>query len=538
MSEEKTSPSVNVHPGETRELSRFAMVFASGTMLSRVLGLVRDMVFAHTIPSLPLGAFLFAFSLPNMLRDMLGEGAVNAALVPVFTAMREEHDEAGYKRAVASVMSMMLLIFAGLTVIGLLIMPLTPMLLAALEPFTGKALPQTEEELLTTVRLMQWTFPYLFFIGAAVFAMAPLFVARRYGTPSWTPVLLNVAFIICAYGLRNQFANPAWALVVGVWLGGLVQMAVLWLDMFFHVGVVLPSFHFRHAAVSKTLLLLLPVIVGQAAGEVNKLVDRFFAMSLGEDKVLALYISNRLVQLPLSIFGIAVAVAILPALSQAYIQKDDTRQRRLLMFGLRQSFFLAAPAAAALIVLRQPIIQVLFERGEFGAQSTSQAASALFYASLGLVSFIWVKVMVQGFYARYDTRTPVIVATFSMLLNIVLNFIMVGPMGYQGLALSTSISYTVNFLALYFWYGKRRGMLWDKAFFRSFAAILTATGLFGFTLYGVLAGMRAWLGTDTFPARVGALACAGILGGLVFLAACIVFKMPELDMVRKRLIKR
>ncbi|HDP35376.1 MAG TPA: murein biosynthesis integral membrane protein MurJ, partial [Candidatus Hydrogenedentes bacterium] len=438
-----------------RELSRFAAIFAGGTMISRALGLVRDMVFAHVIPGAALGSFLFAFSLPNMLRDMLGEGAVNAALVPVFTAARESGDHKEYRRAVASVMSMMLLIFFALTVIGVLLMPLTPAVLSALRPFTGRELPQSEAELTETVRLMQWTFPYLFFIGAAVFAMAPLFVARRYGTPSWTPVLLNVSFIVCALCLRGYFANPAWALVVGVWLGGLAQMAALWFDMFRSVGVAWPRFHFRHAAVAQTVWLLLPVVFGQAAGEVNKLVDRFFAMSLGEDTVLALYISNRLVQLPLAIFGVAVAVAILPALSQSHAQRDAEKQRSLMLFGLRQSFFLSLPAMVALIVLREPVIRLIFERGEFDAAATERAAGALFYAGMGLVSFAWVKVLVQGFYARHDTRTPVVVAASCMLLNIALNLALVRPMGYQGLALSTSISFTVNFVALYLLHTRR-----------------------------------------------------------------------------------
>jgi len=505
-------------------------------MLSRVLGLVRDMVFAHTIPSGPLGAFLFAFSLPNMLRDMLGEGAVNAALVPVFTASQEQQDAAEYKRTVAAVMSLMLLLFAGLTVLAILIMPITPTLLAALEPFTGKALPQSEEELHTTVRLMQWTFPYLFFIGAAVFAMAPLFVAKRYGTPSWTPVLLNIAFIGCALGLRDRFENPAWALVVGVWLGGLAQMAVLWLDMFFHVGVVWPSFRLRHAAVVKTCLLLLPVILGQAAGEVNKMIERFFAMSLGEDKVLALYISNRLVQLPLAVFGIAVAVAILPALSRAHAQGDAPQQRRLMLYGLRQSFFLCAPAMAALLVLRRPIIRLLFERGEFGPEATALAAGALQYAAIGLIAFAWVKVMVQGYFARHDTRTPVVVAASSMVLNILLNFLLVRPMGYQGLALSTSLSFSANFLALYFLYGKRHGWLWDALFLRSIASILAATVLFGLTAHFALIWFAARLGADSLTGQFGTLAGAGITGGMVFAGICLMLKVPEFEALRKRFL--
>ena len=157
-----TDTDTKTNKESARELSRFAAIFAGGTMLSRILGLVRDMVFARLIPTEALGSFLFAFSLPNMLRDMLGEGAVNAALVPVFTATREKADEAEYRHAVASVMGMMLLIFGTLTVVGIIIMPLTPMLLELLAGYTGNPLPQSEEQLTETVRLMQWTFPYLF----------------------------------------------------------------------------------------------------------------------------------------------------------------------------------------------------------------------------------------------------------------------------------------------------------------------------------------------------------------------------------------
>ncbi len=500
---------------QPNELSRFAAIFASGTMLSRVLGLARDMVFAHAIPGAALGAFLFAFSLPNMLRDMLGEGAVNAALVPVFSTTRETEDMDSYRRSVAAVMSMMLIIFVVLTVLGVLAMPLAPMALSMLKPITGQPLPQSETALIELVRLLQWTFPYLFFIGAAVFAMAPLFVAKRYGTPSWSPMLLNVALILCACTLRDRFENPAWALVVGVWLGGLAQLVVLWCDMYRHVGVVLPSFRLRNSAVAQTLLLLAPVVLGQAAGEVNKLVDRFFAMSLGEDKVLALYVSNRLVQLPLSIFGVAVAVAVLPALSRAHAREDARESRRLLIYGLRQSFFLSMPAMIALIALREPVIRLLFERGEFGHTATQQAAGALFYAAMGLVSFAWVKVMVQAYYARHDTRTPVIVATCSMLLNIALNIVLVHPMGYEGLALSTSISFTVNFVALYILHASRQGAAWNHDFVASLCIMTAASVVMGVSAYGVSFTLARWLGDATLIARAMVLAGASVAGGLV-----------------------
>lgn len=531
-------PKENEHKENTRDLSRFAAIFAGGTMLSRVLGLVRDMVFARVIPTEALGSFLFAFSLPNMLRDMLGEGAVNAALVPVFTATREKSTKEDYRRAVASVMGLMLLVFGILTIIGILIMPATPMILSILSDFTGKPLPQSESELAETVRLMQWTFPYLFFIGAAVFAMAPLFVIRRYATPSWTPVLLNIAFIVCAWGLRDYFENPAWALVIGVWLGGLAQMIVLWIDMFRSVGVVLPNFNLRHNAVAQTLWLLLPVIIGQAAGEVNKLIDRFFAMSLGEDKVNALYYSNRLVQLPLAIFGMAVAVAILPSLSKAFANNDTGKQKEVMLYGLRQSLFLALPAMTALIILREPIVRFLFEWGAFDAIATAKTSGALLYAGMGLVSFSWVKVLVQGFYARHDTRTPVIIATCCMVLNIILNMLLIRPMGYQGLAFSTSIAFTVNFMALFLVLNNKVGPLWSNEFAKGIAIIACGAILLGIAAWGSGTFLQSIVGTDTLVARFSTLVAASIAGGLVYAGVCMAFSLPELKAFQRKLLRK
>lgn len=535
---EDTAQRKQAAPGEEASITRFAAIFAGGTMISRFAGLVRDIVFAHTIPAVPLGSFLFAFSLPNMLRDMLGEGAVNAALVPVLSKAHASSSEEEYRKAVSSLMTLMLGFFLILTAAGILVMPLAPAILSSLRTFTGKELPQSAEELQETVRLMQWTFPYLLFIGAAVFAMAPLFIARRYSTPSWSPALLNFTFIGCAFLFRNHFSNPAWALVIGVWIGGLIQFIVLWADMFLHIGPVFPTFNLHYSAVSSALWLLFPVILGQAAGEVNKLVDRFFALSLGEDTVLALYISNRLVQFPLSIFGISVAVAILPALSKAYALNRDKEQCTLMTSGIRQAFFLTAPATACLIVLRKPVIRLLFQRGEFGETGTEMAASALLYAAMGLVFFSLVKVMVQGFYARHNTKIPVIIASFSMLLNIVLNALLVGPMGYQGLAFATTISYAVNFSLLFFCYNFLVQKLLSPALMLSLIKISAASVLMSFCVWYAHNSLESWLGITSMIQRLVTFTGACAAASLVYTFSCFFLRIDEFAALGRRLLRR
>lgn len=498
-----------------KRVSRFAAIFAGGTLLSRVLGLVRDMVIGGLVPDVSRDAFLFAFRFPNMLRDMLGEGAANAAFVPVFAEAREKENEAKYRELVAACLSAMMILFGALTLLGLLFIPWIPAIIEFLRPLT-KAAPKDAEQLGLTVRLIYWTFPYLFFIGMAVFAMGPLFVARHYATPSWSPVLLNIALIVTCLTLRDFFPDPAWALVTGVWLGGLAQWAVMWVAMKRHTGVFLPNFRIGHPGVRRAAWLLGPVILGQAAGEVNKLVDGFFAYSLSDGVVSALFYANRLVQLPLSIFGIAVAVAILPDISRAAARRDDHAIRETLLHGYRQSFFLAAPAMLGLLALGRPIIQLLFERGHFGAAMTEMSSAALFYYGMGILSFVWVKISVQGFYAEQNTRTPVIIASASMMLNILLNCALIGPLGYRGLAIATTISYTMNFVLLYAFLANRFGLLWDKptasAMFRiGLAAMISAAAA-----YGIWARTASLTGDATFWSR-------GIAVGGAAMGACLVY---------------
>ncbi len=480
---------------------KFTAIFAGGTMLSRITGLLRDMVFLRFIHGEALGTFLFAFSMPNMLRDMLGEGATNAAMVPVFAAEKDKKTEAEYRETVASVMGAMFLLFTVITLAGVALMPLVPWALRLLGPITHREMPQTEAELAEMVRLLQWAFPYFLMIGLSVFAMAPLFVAHRYGTSSWSPLILNVVLMVACVFMTGWFENPAWALVIGIWVGGLLQLVVQFWDMHRTTGVLLPKFRLRHPAVAQVFWLLLPVIIGQATGEVNKVVERFFAYSLGPDKVAALYVSNRLVQLPLSIFGTAVAVAILPTLSRAGARGEYGTVKETLLRGFCQSFFLVAPAMAGLLAIREPLIRLLFQWGVSDANATRQAADALLYAGMGLVSYSWVKVSIQGFYAIQNTKIPVIAATISMAMNIVLNILLVRPMGYLGLAFSTTLSYTLNFMIVYIFLCRRYGRMWDAPFLVSLAKIALAAASSGFAAWIIARYAEAQLGSETFIYR-------------------------------------
>jgi len=497
-------------------------------MLSRILGLVRDMVIGGLVAVGSRDAFILAFKLPNMLRDMVGEGALNAAFVPVFSKSLEQEGEDSFKELVSAAMSSMVIILLVLTVMGTLLVPELLNGLNALKPITGgEVLSAQELHLITT--LARWTFPYLFFIGMAVFAMGPLYTVRHYATPSWSPALLNVALIAACLAFRDRFGDPGHALVLGVWLGGMAQLVVLYVALGKKTGVWLPNFKLAHAGVWRIYALMAPVLIGQAAGEVNKLVDVLFARSLDEGIVSAFYYANRLIQLPLSMFGFAVAVAILPMLSQAAARNRVKEIRDTLTTGFRQSFFLVCPSMLGLIFFGRPIVRLLFERGDWAPLETELTVGALTIYALGLLSFAWVKVGVTGFFCVGDTKTPVIVASASMVLNILLNIALVRPLGYRGLALATVISYTVNFGVLYFLLVKRHGPLWNSAFFTSLLRITVAGAVMTAAAYGAYVQTTSIWPPDTTSTRLVGVAVLLAAAAAAYLGSCYFLGVEELE---------
>ncbi len=511
---------------EAKQTARFAAIFAGGTLISRVLGLVRDAVLAAYVSGPSRDAFFVAFRLPNMLRDLVGEGAANAAFVPVYSETLEKQSVEEFHELVRSAMGVMIVVLSVMTLLGILIVPAMLESIGVLKTIT-KGEPLTEEYLAQLAHLGRWLFPYLIFIGLSVFAMGVLFSVGHYSTPSWSPALLNLAIIVCCVAFYRRFDEPMYALILGVWLGGIAQLAVNYLALIRHTGIVAPHFNFRHPQLMTIAALLGPVIAGQAAGEVNKLVDAMFAAALADGSVTALYYANRLVQLPLALFGLGVAAALLPSASRASARKKKGEVRALLLNGLRQSLFLIAPAALGLAVLGEPIIRLLFEHGAFTEESTRQTSIALTILAAGLVSFAGVRVSVTGFFAAKDTRTPVIVSACSMGLNIVLNFVLVGPLGFQGLALGTSIAFTANFIAIYVLLGKKYGTMWDAQFVTGIVRITISTLTMGAVAYVTLIQTTAFVGTEGFAARFAAVMIPLTAAIVAYAAMCLVLGVEE-----------
>lgn len=515
-----------------RQHARFAAIFASGTMISRALGLARDVVLGAMIPAASRDSFFFAFMFPNMLRDMLGEGACNAAFVPVFSESKEKDSPETYRKLVSGAMSAMLIVFVALTVAGILLTPLLPALMDALQPLLGKgakSAAERAEQLRLTLPLVQWSMPYLLFIGMAVFAMGPLFVARQYATASWAPALLNVALIVCCVAGSGYFSDPAWALVVGTWIGGIAQWVVMFASMRKHSGVWRPNFRLFQPGVGQICLLLGPVILGQATGEVNKVINGLFALSLEHNTVTALGFANRLVQLPLSVFGFAVAAVILPSMVTSAINGKKDEIRATLIHGFQQSFFLITPAMLGLLALGEPLARLCFQYGKYDEAATAQTAAAMFYYTLGLLSFAWIKVALQGFYAIKQTKTPVIVATACVLLNIALNAALVGPMGYRGLAFSTTVSYTVNFLLLFALLCAHYGRLWNRELILALLKISIAAVVMAAAAYALHGRLDLWVGHAHIPARLLAVGLSAGVGAVLYAVLGKVLGIQEVE---------
>jgi putative peptidoglycan lipid II flippase len=435
--------------GQRGEVVRAAGVVAAATLASRVLGFIRDLVVARAFGAGPVtDAFFVAFRIPNLLRRLLAEGALASAFIPVFTdylTTRPRDETTRMFRAVAGAMTAVL---ATVTVAGMAAAPVVVRVMAPgfhADPATGPL----------TVALTRLMFPYLFLVGLGALVMGILNAQRHFLAPALSPVALNVAIIAAVLLLAPRLERPVFALAVGVLIGGLGQLLVQ-LPALGRRGLLLPpSAEVRHPAVSRILALMTPVVVGQSAGHLNTLITTMVASFLGGGSVSYLYYADRLMEFPLGVFGVAIATAVLPTLSAQAAGGDRDGLRETLSFALRLAAFISVPAAIGLLVLREPLVRVLYERGAFGAPETAGTATALGCYAVGLVGLVAAKIGTQAFFALGDTRTPVQVAVGAMALNSLLAVALAMPLGAAGLALATSAAGWFNAVVLA-WLLRRR----------------------------------------------------------------------------------
>lgn len=508
-------------------LFREASLASLATLFSRILGYLRDAAVAYFFGGgLLTDAFYAAYRIPNLLRRLLGEGAMAAAFIPVFAKSLEEKN--GYKensqRFLSAALCALLWILIPLVLLGVLFTPQITHLIA------HGFFKQNPEKFALTVSLSRVMFPYLLFVSLAAMATAILNTLRRFFLPGISPAALSLSeilFVAGAFLFWKGEGLPIIGLAWAVVAGGLLHLAIQIPGIFSKGFSFIPRPDFSHPGLLQVGKLLLPSMLGLSVDQINSFVDGICASFLVEGSMTALYNSNRVMQLPLALFGIAVASAALPSMAKNAAQGNREELKETLSVSLRMVIFALAPAMMGLLILSSPIIQALFERGEFSVAATRLTASSLFCYSLGLVAFAAAKVTASAFYALSDTKTPVRIAVICMILNSALNLLLMGPLGVGGLALSTSIAAWANAGLLLWHLRKKIGGFGGRRILQTFSKSLTASLGMG----GLLMLMRL----ISWPNAVVQTVLSVAVGALLYLAFVRWMKLEEFSLLRKTL---
>ena len=495
------------------------------TLASRILGYARDIVIARAFGAgLATDAFFVAFRIPNLLRRLLAEGALSTAVVPVFSATLAREGPAAFARMVRAVAGAGLVTLCAVSALGI---ALAPWIVAVMAPGWRADTALFDLAVLLT-RVM---FPYLVLVGLGALAMGVLNAHHRFFTSAMSPVVLNVAMILAVLGLGGRLTPAILSLAVGVLAGGLGQFVVQ-LPEVRRLGIPLrPALNWSHPAVLEIGRRLLPAAFALAAVQVTVLVNTLLASLLPAGTVSYLYYADRVMEFPLGIFGIAVATAALPSMAAQAARRDHQALKATLGFSLRLAVFVAVPAAVGLVLLRDPIIRLLFQRGEFGAADALFTAQALVGYAVGLPAFSATRLAAQTFYALGDVRTPVYVGFASVAANVALALLLMWPLQHVGLALASSLSSYVNLMGLC-WILRRRGLLGGERIWVSVGRTLAASL--------VLFAWCLWLARTIEGGRYGAgwtvLALAS--GILVYGAAAAALRAPEITALRGMVSRR
>ena len=436
----------------TEKISGAAGVIAFFTFISRILGLVRDMVLASLFGTgMAADAFFVALRIPNLLRRLFAEGSLTIAFIPVFTeylTLKSKEDAFELARIVFTVLSLVLVL---VTVSGILFSPF----IVRIQAF-GFGSSGIKYDL--TILLTRIMFPYIFFIGIVAFFMGVLNSLRHFAAPAAAPILLNVGIIGAAYFVSPHCTEPIIGVAMGVLLGGVLQV-VLQIPWIFGAGLRLfPKWKPSHPAVKRIGRLMLPAVFGSAVYQLNQFVGTLLASFLQEGSISWLYYADRLVQFPLGIFAIAITTAALPSLSADAARKNHAQFRKTLNHALCLVFFIMLPSTAGLLILGRPIVELLFERGAFSPESSAMTTDALACYAAGLWAFAGMRVLITAFYALQDTKTPVKVAVIALGVNAISGLLLMGWLRHAGLALALSLASAVQFVCLAVFLRKKKSL--------------------------------------------------------------------------------
>jgi putative peptidoglycan lipid II flippase len=496
----------------SRRLLKSAATVSVMTLISRILGFARDVIIARVFGAgTGADAFFVAFRIPNLLRRLFAEGAFSQAFVPVFAEYRTQRDHAAVRELADHTAGALGTALLLVSTVGMLAAPVIVMVFAP--GFTRNA-----EKYALTVEMLRINFPYLTFISLTALAGGMLNSYGRFGVPAFTPVFLNLSLIAAALWLAPHLETPIVALAWGVFIGGLVQL--LFQLPFLHRLKLLPRPRLkrRHEGVGRVLRLMVPALFGVSVAQINLMIDTLIASFLVSGSVSWLYYSDRLMEFPLGVFGIALGTVVLPSLSRHHASASVQDFSRTLDWALRWVVLIGTPATVGLVVLAGPILTTLFQYGEFSAHDAEMSTRSLMAYAFGLLGFILIKVLAPGFYARQDTRTPVRIGVIAMIANIGFILALVLPLAHAGLALATSLSGYINAGLLYRGL-RRQGVYHSQAGWGPLALRVTfANALMAAVLWLGAGALAEWLPMSG-PDRALNLALWIAAGGVTYLLA-------------------
>ena len=501
------------------------------TFLSRVLGFIRDILIARYLGSTVIAdAFFVAFRIPNFFRRVLAEGAYSAALIPVFSGVvLNPKDEREASDFVENTTSMLLIATVVLTIIFFFGMPYIIQVLAP--GFTDN-----KEAYELAIHFGKIIFPYLIFISLAAHFASINNVHERFAAGAFAPAILNISFILSLFILTPLLPSAGHALSYGVLIGGVLQFLFLYRAVlnFYRPRLRIPVLNEK---LKKFFTLFLPGLVGSGVIQLNIVVGTIIASFLPVGAISHIYYADRLNQLPLAIFGIALGIVLLPSLSKAIKRANqetiDNIQNRSLEFSL----LISLPSAIGLFILAEPIIYILFERGAFLQEDTFYTAKVLGYFALGLPAYIIIKVLVACFFAREDTKTPLYISIVSVVSNILLSLLLIESMREMGIALATAISAWINALLLYVMLFIRNNLKFDNLLISNALKIFTSSVALIFVIYGLKTLILKDFVTNSFTANSLSLLMMIFLAIIIYLGLVIVLKVLTINQLRQYLKK-
>jgi len=516
---------------ERDRITKAAALMGIATFMSRILGYVKDMILAKFFGATGVAdTFFIAFRIPNLLRELFAEGSMSSALIPVLTEYQTTQGREAAKRLIRIVFAFILIVVGIICLAGVIF---TPTIVKVIAP----GFLDSSEKISLTVLLTRVMFPFLLFISLASLVMGALNTRRIFFVPSLAPAMLNIVIIISVLILAPRMEQPIVAVALGVVLGGLVQFAFQLPSFFKERFSLAPEYDFKHPGLKKMSLLILPATMGMAVAQINIFVSAVLASYLPEGSITYLYYSMRLTQFPIGIFGVAMGMAVLPTLSEHAARREFNKLSDDFCFTLRLLFFITVPAMAGLIALREPIVNILFQRGIFDYKATVGTAQALLYYALGIWCIVGARVITASFYSMQDTKTPVKVAAVALFTNVIVSIILMSPMKHAGLALANTIASGVNFCLLFFFLRGKLKKIDAKGILRSFLKTVFASSVMGF-VGGTLLQGELWQISGNILTKVFYLSVTIPLCIVVYFCISYLLKNEEasyvIGMVRKR----